>query len=472
MNTLLLLLFVQAPPSAEITSVSPDGKVIEVNLGRDSGLKVGDGLNIFAAPEIVVLPGTKKAAFATEREIGSATIVDVLERHLIAQISGASEPVLKGCRAVPGKAVQRGPFPPYVREVVKLTPTAPFWGRVVVIDLDVSDFDGDLARVECSVDGGLLLENVTFKPQLRWMPPAQKKQVNLRVRAVDRQGLSHDRTLVLQSKGIPASAKPAGFAVDAVFGSPFLHALDLAADVEGNLYVLDDELRRVVKLTPAGETAWVSDEYGHNLQFNRMIVNGSDALLADTLGRRVLRFALGRSMFSNGPSVVYGGDRKAAGTLRKPIDLAVAPDGVLWVLDMLAGTIKTFSPDGSYVTTLGAFEQPIALRFDRQGAAHVLDARARQICTFEGTRLTAKTAVAEEGVPADLEPPLLLFPDRLGSESLNHAVALRRDAFDRVYAIVEEGQAVVRFDAAGKPAYRLGGVDLSSAKRVRALPEG
>ncbi|MBI2930589.1 MAG: hypothetical protein HYY16_02970, partial [Planctomycetes bacterium] len=78
----------------------------------------------------------------------------------------------------------------------------------------------------------------------------------------------------------------------------------------------------------------------------------------------------------------------------------------------------------------------------------------------------------EEGVPADLEPPLLLFPDRLGSESLNHAVALRRDAFDRVYAIVEEGQAVVRFDAAGKPAYRLGGVDLSSAKRVRALPEG
>src|SRR5436305_13612785 len=88
-----------APVTGEVTSVSADGKRVRGGLGRDSGLKVQDGLRIFSAPEIVSLPGTQKAAFAVEREVGTAVVVEVLERELVARVVGAAEPLPKANRA-------------------------------------------------------------------------------------------------------------------------------------------------------------------------------------------------------------------------------------------------------------------------------------------------------------------------------------------------------------------------------------
>src|SRR5690242_3989222 len=104
MITFVLLLALQtAPVAGEVTGVTPDGKRVRIGLGRDSGLKVQDGLRIFSAPEIVSLPGTGKAAFAVEREVGSAVVVEVLEREIVAQVTGSVEAVAKGNRVVPGK---------------------------------------------------------------------------------------------------------------------------------------------------------------------------------------------------------------------------------------------------------------------------------------------------------------------------------------------------------------------------------
>ncbi|HYE98104.1 MAG TPA: hypothetical protein VEJ18_04295, partial [Planctomycetota bacterium] len=262
MNTLVLVLALQGGPvTGELTSVSDDGKRIRVNLGRDSGLRVQDTLRVYSAPEIVTLPGTGKAAFAVEREVGAAVVVEVLPNELVAQVVGGAEPFSRGFRVVPGKAVRRGALPPHIRERVSLEPAAPVWGRPVAVTIDVEDLDGDFARVECRVDRGLLLDPVSTARKVRWMPPAEAGEARLTVRAFDRAGGSDERTFVLRYDGPSASARPAAFALESVFDTPFVEAADLAGDEDGNVYILDRTLRRVVKWGPSGQRAWVSEPW-------------------------------------------------------------------------------------------------------------------------------------------------------------------------------------------------------------------
>ncbi len=468
MNAILLLLLVQGEPlSGDVLSVSADGKSVRASLGRASGIRVKDGLRIFSAPEIVTLPGTDRAAFANEREIGAATVVEVLEKELVAQVTGALEPILRGFRVVPGKPIRSGPLPPHLRETLVLDPPEAAWGREVAMTIDVEDLDGDLAWLELRADSGLVLTPRSTAPRLRWLPPAAAGEAKLTVRAVDRQGLVSERAYTVRCAGVSSAARPASYAMEAVVSAPFLRAADLALDAQGNAWILDGDLRRVVKWTPSGARAWVSDSFGREIEPTRLVVAGSDALLLDRLGRRVLRYALDPSMFLKGPSVVYGGRRHAPGSLRNPVDVAVLPAGDVWVLDAAEGTVKTFAPDGSYQTTLGSFQGARAMR--AQGAAvHVLDAGARQFLTFEGGRLVRRTPLAGDQIPVDfLDPANPLHRDRWGALKLSGAVAVRRDAYGRTYAVDEGGRSVLRLEDSGRREAPERG-----ATQVRALPDG
>ena len=474
MSAMVLLLVLQAEPvSGQITSISADGKLIRANLGRSSRLKVRDGLRIFSSPEIVTLPGTKKAAFAKEREIGGAIIVEVLDKELVAQVVGATEPLLKGSRVVPGKAVKRGPLPPHIREGVSLKPAEAAWGSEVSVSLDIEDLDGDLASVECRVDGGLLVNPVSNSPRLRWLPPAQAGDVKLTVRAIDRNGLEDERTLTLKASGVAALAKPSAFLLEAVFGTPFLRADDLGSDPEGNLFILDKLLRRIIKWAPSGRQEWVSGRYGPEMGFTRLVIAGPEALLVDRIGRRVLRYALEPGMFEKGPKVTYGGGRREPGSLRRPVDLAVLPEGDVWVLDGLDRTIRTYAAEGLYQTAVGSFQAPSMLRLGPDGAVHVLDAGRRQILTFERFRLVRKTPLPGREMPVDfLDPSQLLYADRWDTRMYSGARVLRRDVFGRTYVIESGGQFIVRLGRKGKPLGFRESMGGFKPTLVRALPSG
>jgi hypothetical protein len=474
MITLAIMLALQtAPVAGEVTSVTPDGKRARVNLGRDSGLKVQDGLRLFSAPELVSLPGTGKAAFAVEREVGTAVVVEVLEKELVAQVVGSTEPIAKGNRAVPGKPVRRGPFPPHIRENVTLDPPVASWGREVTIAVDVEDLDGDLSRLECRVDRGLLLDPISVVPRVRWLPPAEAGEARLTVRAVDRAGGSDERTFTLRADGLPAAAKPLAFAGESVLESPFARLADLGADADGNLYLLDADLRRILKWGPAGRRVWISDDYGHDVEFTRMAVVGGDAFLLDRLGRKVLRYPLGPGMFAGGPRRVYGGKRRGPAALREPMDVAVLPEGDVWVLDASEGTIKTYAEDGSYQTQVGSFEEPLRMRRGAGAAVHVLDGRRRQITTFESGRITRQTTLPPGELPVDfLDPTELLYPRRWASVPVVDAEVIRRDALGRTYVIESEGSPLVRVTPGDDRPARRGGAALRGARRVRALTDG
>jgi len=473
MKTALLLLALQVEsPVGEVTSVSADGKRARVSLGRAAGLKVQDALRIYSAPEIVTLPGTAKAAFAVEREVGAAVVVEVLDRESVAQVVSAAEPLTKGNRVTAGKPVKHGPLPPHIRERVALDPPEAAWAREVTLSLDVEDLDGDLAWVDCRVDRGLLLDPVSTLPRVRWLPPAEAGDVRLTVRAGDRKGLEDTRTFTLRAAGVPAAARPAAFALDAVFDAPFLRAADLASDSAGNLYVLDADLRRLVKWTPAGRRAWVSDRYGRDVDFARLVVVGNDALLVDRLGRRVVRYPMTPGLFAAGPARTYGEGRRRPGALRDPVDVAVLPGGDVWVLDAAEGTIKTYAEDGTYLTTVGNFGAPRGVRRGSGLAIHVLDARSREIITFEGGRVARRMRL-EGDVPADfIDPSEVLFPDRWGARPLSDARSVRRDEFGRTYILAEEGRSLVRLTAQGETTTRQGGASLADAGTIRSLPDG
>ena len=81
MNALMaVLILLQTQPTGEVTSVE-EGK-IRVDLGAESGLKTNDGLIIYSKPEVITVPGTNKPAYRRERQIATATIVEVSDKEI------------------------------------------------------------------------------------------------------------------------------------------------------------------------------------------------------------------------------------------------------------------------------------------------------------------------------------------------------------------------------------------------------
>lgn len=470
MNTLagffaaLLLAGQDDPVVGEVTSVSAGGATVRVNLGLASGLQVNDGLRIYP-------PSFLPSEDGRERELAAATVTEVLARDLVAQVTHAPFPLLKGSKVVQGRPVKRGPLPPYVGERVTLDPPEAHWGRVVTVRLNVLDLDGDLARIECTVDGGTLLDPVGTSTRVRWIPPAAEGTMRINVVAVDRRGASTRRSLPLKSRGVAPEARPLRFTVDAEFRPRFLRAADLAADAEGNVYVLDGELRRIVKLLPSSQPGWLSEPCGSDAEYVRLLCDGADALLLDSRGRSVVRVPLGPNLFAASPAATYGGRRPSPGWLRKPVDVAVTPDGGVWVLDAGERTLKRYSRGGAYEGHAGEFRQPVAVRAEGP-RLHILDTGAGEILTFEGSRLALRIPFPEGEPPIDFDGSLSLYRTSFGAEALRDATGLRRDGLGRAYVLEEGGRSIARFDGGAGRGRRLGGADLRGAKTVRAARDG
>ena len=101
--------------------------------------------------------------------------------------------------------------------------------------------------------------------------------------------------------------------------------------------------------------------------------------------------------------------------LRRPTNLAVGPDGLIFVSDTDASTVKVFDQDGKYVRAIGQpgdrpgfFARPKGIAIDPDGNVYVADAQWEivQIFTSEGRLLLyfggAKRGPEGMGLPAGL----------------------------------------------------------------------
>jgi DNA-binding beta-propeller fold protein YncE len=183
--------------------------------------------------------------------------------------------------------------------------------------------------------------------------------------------------------------------------------LGMATDDECNLYVADQTAKRIVKYDQNGNylNAFGGSEMFDRLSYVEVDAQGERVYAVDTGGVssdrhhvRVLDGMTGEVLFDIG--------RRGAGDgeLNLPRDIAMAPNGNLYVVDGGNFRVQVFGPDGAFVAKMGSignrtgqFSRPKGIDTDAYGNVYVSDAAfgnfqifndAGQLLMFIGNRGT------------------------------------------------------------------------------------
>ncbi len=203
--------------------------------------------------------------------------------------------------------------------------------------------------------------------------------------------------------------KPAGIALDA---AGLVHVVDASAR---RLVVYDPlglYLRSIdgagewmrptgVAVSADGARVHVVDTGGVESDAHRVWVYDAQGVLLQRLGRR--------------------GD--APGEFNLPVDAAVAPDGLLWVLDAGNFRVQAFDAQGRFVRAfgspgngLGQFGRPRGLAIDREGLLYVSDASFGNVQVFrpDGQLLLALGSRGAQDGPGHFSLPAGVACDETG----------------------------------------------------------
>ncbi|MDQ6670308.1 MAG: hypothetical protein M3069_06085 [Chloroflexota bacterium] len=153
----------------------------------------------------------------------------------------------------------------------------------------------------------------------------------------------------------------------------------IAVDGDGNVYVSDYALDRVVKFGPDGSVLgqWGGSGSGPgqlNAPFGVAVDDHNTLFVVDQLNNRVQHFAADGSVLG-----VWGGAGAGASDLRTPFGVAVA-GGRVYVADFGNDRVQVFAPDGTLLNSLGGrgsgegqFQRPAGVCVDRDGTLYVTD---------------------------------------------------------------------------------------------------
>jgi DNA-binding beta-propeller fold protein YncE len=206
-----------------------------------------------------------------------------------------------------------------------------------------------------------------------------------------------------------ALRKPAGIAVDAA----------------GLVYVVDGSARRVVVYDAIGlfqraidgAEAWVRPT-GIAVSADGAALHVVDTGGVDSDAHRVFSYdAQGRLQR------IIGRRGAAAGEFNLPVDAALAPDGLLWVLDAGNFRLQAFDGEGRFVRAfgsvgngLGQFGRPRGLAVDRDGLIYVSDASFANVQVFrpDGQLLIAIGSRGTRDEPARFSLPAGVACDETG----------------------------------------------------------
>jgi DNA-binding beta-propeller fold protein YncE len=196
--------------------------------------------------------------------------------------------------------------------------------------------------------------------------------------------------------------------------------LGMAVDRDCNLYVVDGTMKRVVVFDQDGDFL---SAFGGADKFERPAHVAVDAdaryaFVVDTGGVstdehriRVFDIATGELAYD------IGHRGTGEGEFNLPKDIAIGPDGRLYVVDSSNFRVQVFEADGSYVHTFGSigvrpgqFSRPKGVATDPDGNVYVTDAAfgnfqifnpAGQLLLFVGSRSTTAGA-AQYMLPAGI----------------------------------------------------------------------
>ena len=160
--------------------------------------------------------------------------------------------------------------------------------------------------------------------------------------------------------------------------------LGMAVDEDCNLYVVDGTLKRVVVYDQDGKfvSAFGGAEILERPSHVDIDAEGQYAYVVDTGGVntdfhrvRVFEIASGQHVFD------IGRRGRGAGQFNLPKDIAVAPNGNLYVVDGANFRVQVFEPDGTFINEFGSigsypghFSRPKGVDSDASGNIYVSDA--------------------------------------------------------------------------------------------------
>ncbi|HXH20983.1 MAG TPA: flippase activity-associated protein Agl23 [Dehalococcoidia bacterium] len=184
----------------------------------------------------------------------------------------------------------------------------------------------------------------------------------------------------------------------------FLGAADVFVDAAGNIWVADSGNHRVQKFDRQGNFVAVLGGGGSGPgrlkePWSVVVAPDGTVFVADTWNHRIQKFdanlnfvkAWGDPFFgaNPGPFQMFG-----------PRDIAIGPDGTLWVTDTGNKRIVNYTQDGNFIrqiggpgSGLGQFDEQVGLAFDASGALYVADTWNERIQRFSPD-LSSQTAYA------------------------------------------------------------------------------
>jgi DNA-binding beta-propeller fold protein YncE len=196
--------------------------------------------------------------------------------------------------------------------------------------------------------------------------------------------------------------------------------LGMAVDGDCNLYVVDGTLKRVVVYDQDGDYL---SAFGGTDKFERPAHVAVDAdaryaFVVDTGGVSTNQHRIRVFDIATGELAYDIGHRGTGdGEFNLPKDIAIGPDGRVYVVDSSNFRVQVFEADGTYVHTFGSigvqpgqFSRPKGVATDPDGNVYVTDAAfgnfqifnpAGQLLLFIGTRSTSAGA-AKYMLPAGI----------------------------------------------------------------------
>jgi len=219
----------------------------------------------------------------------------------------------------------------------------------------------------------------------------------------------------------------------------FNHPADVARDAAGNLWVVDQNNRRVQKFNAAGEylTKFGSTGTG-NGQFDRPTAVAIDTKgnlwIADAGNNRIQKFNDKGEYLSK-----FGSFGTGNGAFDSPEGIAVDAKGNVWVSDTVNGRVQKFSEAGSFIKVVGSkgsgsgqLKEPGALDVAPNGDVWIADWGNNRVSVFD----EAGTFVRQFGSAGT------------GDGQFNHPDGIDVDSDGNVW-VAEEGARVQRFDETG-----------------------
>ncbi|MFH1709057.1 MAG: hypothetical protein ABIF71_14220 [Planctomycetota bacterium] len=370
---------------------------VRLSLGREEGVLEGNVFAVYSQTQLVRLPLTGDVALKKEQEVAKVRVTAVEPHESNAEVLTVTDGVklVKGMTVIQVLEQLNENSPP---RIVSVRPdvTEIDGGKTISINTSVVDTEGDAFELAWSATGGELALSRTTRQMNKWVAPLDKGEFTITITATDAWGNASKATVVLRSRG-RAEGSRREFAISRVMGRDLtpvgdLYFTSMKFDNNGDLFVNDQKkggiFRHFLDIPSKPEKISQYKDGEKELTLKAPLcfdVTDDKIFVCDGNGGFIRIFA------KNGQylGTIGAGKGSGIGFLGNPVDMAVAGDGTIYIVDSDNQCVEVLAPDGRSRfragrtgTGEGEFQKPVDIEIARDGSLFVLDAGKPGVLIF------------------------------------------------------------------------------------------